>query len=222
MLERTVSAITLTLLLIGMLTLAFNIQSVRASGTIYIRADGSIDPDTAPISSVDNITYMFTGNTDYSLVISRDNIVVDGVDYVIQWTEGRGITLSGRNNITIKNMEIKGFHWGIWLEKSLNINIFGNNIQGTYTYGKGDGGIMLSSYSNHNNIFGNNITKSYYGIELSFSSNNSISENNITNHYYGIMLDRSSNNSMSGNYVRGLGGGIYLIDSYNNRINESL
>ena len=60
MLKRMVSGITLTLLLIGMLTLAFDIQTVRASGTIYIRADGSIEPSTANITSADNITYYFT------------------------------------------------------------------------------------------------------------------------------------------------------------------
>jgi hypothetical protein len=45
--RRMVSAITLTLLLTSMLTLAFHIQLVKAEGTIYIRADGSIDPPTA-------------------------------------------------------------------------------------------------------------------------------------------------------------------------------
>ena len=42
--KKIVSGIMLTLLLIGMLTLAFNIQPIKASGTIHIRADGSIDP----------------------------------------------------------------------------------------------------------------------------------------------------------------------------------
>ena len=50
LLRKTVSGMMLTLLSIGMLALAFNIQPVRASGTIYIRADGSIDPPTAPVS----------------------------------------------------------------------------------------------------------------------------------------------------------------------------
>jgi hypothetical protein len=48
--RKMVLAITLTLLLMSMLTLAFNIQPVKAEGgTIYIRADGSIDGQTAPI-----------------------------------------------------------------------------------------------------------------------------------------------------------------------------
>jgi len=49
--KKTASAITLTLLLTSMLTLAFNIQPVKAEGTIYIRADGSIDPLAVPMQS---------------------------------------------------------------------------------------------------------------------------------------------------------------------------
>ena len=61
-----------------MLTLAFNIQPVKASGTIYVRADGSIDPPDAPILTVDNITYTFAGNINDSIVVERDNIVLMG------------------------------------------------------------------------------------------------------------------------------------------------
>ena len=37
------------ILLISILTIAFSIQPVKASGTIYIRSNGSVDPSTAPI-----------------------------------------------------------------------------------------------------------------------------------------------------------------------------
>lgn len=48
--RRIISGIMLTLLLISMLTFAFNVQQVKASPeTIYIRADGSIDPPGASI-----------------------------------------------------------------------------------------------------------------------------------------------------------------------------
>lgn len=41
--NRIFFGILVSLLIISMLTLAFNIQPVVASGTIYIRADGKID-----------------------------------------------------------------------------------------------------------------------------------------------------------------------------------
>jgi len=43
--------ILLTLVLTSIATLTFDIQPAKASGTIYIKADGSIDPPTAPIST---------------------------------------------------------------------------------------------------------------------------------------------------------------------------
>ncbi len=101
-----------------------NIQPVRASGTIYIRADSSIDPPTAPILTIDNITYTLTDNfiTDADgIVVERDNIVVDGAGYALQGSGPaclHGIDLSGRSNVTIMNAHIKLFDSGIWLYNS--------------------------------------------------------------------------------------------------------
>lgn len=67
----------LTLLVISMLTLAFNSYVVKASGTIYIRADGSVE-GTTDISTVDNVTYIFTNDIYDSIVVERSNIIVDG------------------------------------------------------------------------------------------------------------------------------------------------
>ena len=78
-----------SLLMWGTLTLAFNVQPVRASATIYIRADGSIDPPTAPIYTADNITYTLTGNITADadgIVIERDNVVWEGAGYTVQGT----------------------------------------------------------------------------------------------------------------------------------------
>ena len=47
--KKAISGVILTLLLTSMLTLAFNIQPVNAARTIYIIADGSVYPPTAPI-----------------------------------------------------------------------------------------------------------------------------------------------------------------------------
>jgi len=92
LLKRITSGTMLVLLLLSMLTLTFHIQVGKASGTIYIRGDGSIDPPTAPISTVDNVTYTFTGNINDFLVIERSNIIVDGAGYTLYGNgSGRGI-----------------------------------------------------------------------------------------------------------------------------------
>ena len=175
------SGVMLTLLLMSMLTLAFNIQPVRASGTIYIRADGSIDPSTAPISTVDNVTYTLTGivtSDADGIVVERDNIVVDGAGYTFQGTNAtysKGTDLTGRSNVTIKNMNIKAFDYGVWLVSSSNNSVSGNNITANT-----DCDIYLNS-SSDNSVSGNNIANTYYGIWLQDSSDNSVYHNNFVN-----------------------------------------
>ena len=206
------------LLVTSMLTLAFNIQPVKASGTIYIRADGSIDPPTAPISTVDNITYTFAGDINNAIVIERDNIVVDGAGYTLQGTddyESRGTDVTGRSNITIKNTSIKNYWYGIFLDYSSSNSIFGNNI----TTNRNDG-IRLNSSSSYNSISGNNITNNDDGVYLYHSSSNSIFGNNITaNNRYGIYLFSSSGNNISGNTF--VNNGLFVSGSYQNSVQNN-
>jgi parallel beta-helix repeat protein len=147
------SAVMLTLLLANMLTLASNIQPVVATGTIYVRADGSIDPPDAPISTVDNVTYTLTGNITsdvHGIVVERSNIIVDGAGYTVQGTgSGTGIDLTGRSNVTIKNTEITTFFYGIRLVYSSNNTISGNNIANN------DYGIYFDEGTSHNSIIWN-------------------------------------------------------------------
>jgi len=222
MLKRIVSGTMLAFLLIGMLTLAFNIQPVKASGTIYIRADGSIDPPTAPISTVDNVTYTLTGNitsTADGIVVERSNIIIDGAGYTVQGPAPyvaycKGISLSGRKNVTVMNIEIRAFDFGIYLSYSSDSNIHRSNIKANNLIG-----LVLQSSSN-NGITTNNITNNYYGIQLSGSDNNCISGNQIVRNGPGtsIFLSSSSNNSIFGNNVRENLWGIALQYSSNNSI----
>lgn len=212
--KKIVSAITLSFLLAGILTLAFSIQLVRASGTIYIRADGSIDPPTASISTFDNITYTFTGDVNDSIVIERDSIVVDGAGYRVQGAgNGTGITLAGRTNITIQNTVTEAFEYGIYLGSSSGNSITRNNITNN-----GNAIVLYSSLNN--SITENNITaNNNHGIVLHYSSNNSIAENNVAaNNHHGIYLFNSSGNSMTGNSITDSLTGIYLYNSSNNII----
>jgi len=175
---KAVSRIMLTLLLTGMLTLAFEVQVVKAAGTVYIRADGSVDPSTAQILRVGSV-YTLTGNITSDgngIVVERDNIVVNGAGYTLEGTGApyfNGIDLTRRSNITIKDMEIKAFSYGITLYSSDNNSIYGNNIANSDDW----------------------------AIDLKYSSNNTISRNYITDNVDGIYLTRSANNSISGNNI---------------------
>ena len=212
--KRMFAVAVVVLLATSMSTVMFNVQPAKAeSGAIYIRADGSIDPPTAPISSVDNVTYTFTGNISDSIVIERNNIVVDGADCTVSgfgW--GNGITLTDRNNVTVRNMKIIGFAYGILLDSSSNNTVSGNNVTSN-----NEEGIRLDS-SSGNTLSGNNVTSNNGdGIYLDSSSGNTLSGNNVTsNKWGGISLDSSSGNTLSGNDVANNYVGILLGFSSNN------
>jgi parallel beta-helix repeat protein len=198
------------------------VRQVAAQETIYIRSDGSVDPPTAPIQREGDL-YTLTGNiiSDVSgIVIERDNMTLNGADYRIQGTEQaydyhfdyKGIDISGKSNITIKNTSIKGFSFGINIDVSSHNTLFGNNITNN-RYG------IFFSDSVHNVVFGNNVRENeYYGIRLSNSSYNIVSENEIIRNFdAGIFLSiHSSYNIISGNYISPRGGGVWIWDSNNN------
>jgi parallel beta-helix repeat protein len=124
---------------------------IRASGTIYIRADGSINPPTAPISTVDNVIYNFTGNIGDSIVVERSNIIVDGKGFTLQGSGvGYGFDLSNVNNVTIRNTNIKSFQEGVFMQSSSYNTVAGNNITGNDEYG------IFLDYSWDNTFYHNN------------------------------------------------------------------
>ena len=185
--------VLLALLVLGTFTSLFHIQSVRAGGAIYIRADGSIDPPDAPISTGDNVTYTLTGNITSDadgIVVERDDIVVDGAGYTATGSGGgNGTTLADRSNVTVRNMTIKNFDRGIFLDSSSDNTLFGNNVANN------NDGVWFSS-SDNNTLFGNSLTtNSWLGIGLSSSSGNTLFGNNFTaNNHDGIWLYASLDN----------------------------
>jgi parallel beta-helix repeat protein len=214
-----------------------DVSSVRAEtagGTVYIRADGSVDPPSASILRNGDI-YTLIGNLTSDadgIVIERNNMTLDGAGFSLQGPEvemgvDRGVDLSYRSNITIKNVKINGFSRGFFLNYSYSNTVSGNNVTNCYY------GVIISS-SSSNYIFGNNMvgncegTVIYKGVDIDVvfsSSNNTISENNITNGYYsghtrygyaGVYISGCSSNNVSGNNITNNDYGVDLVASSNN------
>ena len=116
-----------------------------------IRSDGNVDPPTAPIHRDGNV-YTLTDNIfSYTIAAERDNIIIDGGGYALQGNgNSTGIFLKNRNGITVRNMEISGFDYGIRLfaEDFMSMtsanNILADNLMTDNKYG-----IYISSSSNH-------------------------------------------------------------------------
>jgi parallel beta-helix repeat protein len=219
----------LLFILISTYAFAFNIQPAKAessAGTISIMPDGSISPSTANITTLDNVTYTFTGNNYLPIDVNRSNIIINGMGHTLQTyiNDNRppgippplllyytiGFSLTGVSNVTIKNTTITDNDQGVYLYNSSGNVLSGNNITANSL------GIWLYS-SSSNVLSGNNVTaNSGLGIWLFYSSdNNTLVDNNATANGYGIELDYSSNNVLSGNvmvnntYSFGITGGAF-------------
>jgi parallel beta-helix repeat protein len=173
---KTFFFMTLMLFFVSISSVALEVKKVEASGTIYIRADGSIGPPTAPISTTDNVTYTFTENINDSIVVERDSIVIDGSGYTLRGTGSiaeKGLDLSSRTNVTIKNIQVTKSYYGIFLSNSTN-----------------------------NTVVKNNMTSNVYGVTLAdYSTNNSINENIFAND--GLWIIPSYKNTVKDNLVNG-------------------
>jgi len=210
--KRTPSFVILTVL-ISILGLAAGIQKALApSETIHIWADGSITPTGVPITSADNITYLFSEDIDYwfssmedpGLVIHKNNIILDGQGHTFAHTGGAtyvtGIALKGVDNVEIRNLTIRDFATAIGLGSSAsNASIHGNDIIGSAHQGIalwessrcntifdndifGGDGIYIESFDNK--IFENRIFGCNHAIYLAWSNNNSVYRNNLGNSHY--------------------------------------
>ena len=237
--KRVVLCVTFALIMTGTFAV-FRIGLVRAQGsTIYIRAEGNIDPPTAPISTLDNITYTFTADILGLIEVQRNNIVVDGAGHALDGTgiqNGRGISLQNLSRVTIKNINIRNFQIGISMEFSSNNTLsennmtvnhhciwlygsFGNTLCDNKVTANGWDGISLYSSSN-NTLSGNNVTANrHHGVTLSYSSNNTLLSNNLAaNKEYGVQLYYSSNNTLSDNEISTNHFGITLESSVGNTL----
>jgi parallel beta-helix repeat protein len=184
---------TVLLLLILCVTLVSfpQIEMVKAEGTIYIRADGSVEGTDKMHRNGD--VYTLTGNIYDPIVVKKDNVVVDGGGYTLQGTgTGRGIELSDRKNVTVKNFEINNFETGIYI----------------YDY----------SEPRNNTISANSITNNTYGVYIEHAHNNTISGNTIANNDYGIYFLESRFNVLRNNV---LSNNLYSFDVINtNFVND--
>jgi parallel beta-helix repeat protein len=220
-LKRIASSVIVVSLFLSLLAFAF-IQPAKASGTIYIRADGSIE-GTDKIASSDNVTYTLTGNIHdcigiHAIELERDNIVLDGAGYMLEGGGGDGINLVYRSNVTVKNLLVSQFRNGILSDGGLcnsiilsgnsffsnenGINIGGNNITLTdnIVFSKyGWGGVFLSDGSN-DILIGNKISSvSGTGMTLYNTNNTIFAENTFFNSHYSVELCGASNSKFSHN-----------------------
>lgn len=181
---------SLALFLLVVLFLALFLMPVPAESsngtTIFIRANGEVE-GTDKIQRNGDV-YTLTGDLSGSskligsfIEIQKDDIVLDGAGKTVQGT-GTGISLYGRNGVTVKNLKIIDFGVGISFESisstdkttpssgSTRTQILNNEIKTTY-WG-------INAWTNDSVISGNTIISPNPKYGVAFYSNNTIFSNN--------------------------------------------
>ena len=203
------------------------------NSTIYIRADGSVNPSDAPIINDHDTTYTLTDEIyctsgQNGIVVERSGITLDGNGHTLNGSDrlGYGISLSSYHigNVIVQNMSVNGFESCIVIYGSNNI-LRWNNFTGAENGVQLVGNQTLFASTTTNNVIdGNNVTDNDVGVYLYESSDNNVTNNNIENNLgAGIYLESSSNNIVVGNNLRNdsPGIGFYLSSDcmiYNNNI----
>jgi parallel beta-helix repeat protein len=197
-LKKTKATIILSLVFAFVLVFLPEISIAKAENTIYIRADGTVKPATAPIQR-DRAIYRFTDDINGSIAVERDNMILDGNGHSLTNKEGMvALNLTSVRNVVIKNLTLKDcYGLGISLDRCSNVTVSGNIITGTcvfYPPVQATSGIYVWA-GNSNIIEGNRLSDNYVGIYLGYDAEqNIIVNNNITSNLRGIVFCEASNN----------------------------
>lgn len=213
----------IVLILFGFSLSAVSVRSVRADTmVVYIKPDGSVQPNTAPLSKVDDSVYDLTADISGSLVIERSNIIVDGGFFSLLGSGASGslgLNVTGCSNVTVRNLKVEmfthGIHlsdssacgvlssqlnnntYGIWVENSMDILVSENEVNATILD-------AISLYGSSNDLVSNNTLTftAGFGIIARSGSNNTIEENDLRDtHEDGLELSNTSNSYLIKNSV---------------------
>ncbi len=214
-----VFALLMLLLTYAVVTFDFGSQPVEVHGKIFIKADGSVVPSTAPIKREENV-YVFTEDIiNNSIIVERSNIEIDGADHNLQGPGilfaplQRGFDLRDVKGVTIKRVKISKFYWGVQMYLCSYCALLENEMYNN-SYG------IHQNWSNNSIIARNKVMNNEGGgIYLTSLFNFSVEGNTVTsNLFYGIRLQSSRNCSLVGNIVANNKGNGIQIDISNNNI----
>jgi len=169
--KRIVSSFVLLLLALTLFSGLQFVGSVSANffpipipqPAFTIKWDGSVSPSTAPIQRDEDV-YTFTDDiVGYTIVVERNNIVLDGGGFILKGNgNSTGVFIKNRAGVTVRNMEVSNFSYGIKL------------VAEDYV-----------GYTSSNNSFsGNTLTNNKYGIHISSSHKNVFRNNRMNNNQY--------------------------------------
>lgn len=187
---------------------------------IIIFSNGTVIPRTAPITLEEDNVYKLNSDVTLPIIVGRDNIIIDGQGHMLRGGGvygSRGIDLTDRCNVIVRNLTITGFDYGVYMLSSSNVVLEKCNLTGNYC------GVWLS-YATNNTLHLNSFIKNdFYGIFIKESSGNRILRNEAIAHYnYTIYMKSSRNNTIAGNALANNSLAVFLYLSDDNFVAGNL
>ncbi len=177
--KKTFMAVIVVWTLLFLMVPVVNPVKAQFLGSVYINSDGSV-------AGTNNITregdvYTLTGNISGGIQIQKSHIVLDGAGYAVLGDgDGRGIDLSnGRgqdssrpevDNVTVKNLKIVDFYYGVDNANTNNNTFIGNYVEN-----------CLNSFwivGSKNNLITFNTLKNA-SIAINYAGTSTLSKNNF-------------------------------------------
>jgi parallel beta-helix repeat protein len=203
--RATLLSIVLSIVILGTLLLYAQVPTAKSANfvgqTIYLRADGSIDPSDAPVD-VHGTTYTLTGDiqcpsSGYCIYIERSGILLDGYGYTIEGLNprdessvfGNGIYLGQVSNVEIRNIVIEGCVGGIQAQSASHVSIHNTTING-----------LLKPENSEESV----------GISLSQCDDVNVDNNQLVNNYHGILVQYSNCTVVNNRILDNNGAGVYM------------
>ena len=140
--------------------------------------------------------------------VHRFTIRNGGNHYASLYVDSQG------GHVIVDNV-LTGSYSGIDMSECDGCTIVGNTL-----YNHGMTGMSLS-YSHQNDIIGNNISESAYGVKAQASNDNFIINNTLSENSYSIYLAQSIRNDIINNTVSAKTSCIYLLSSDDNDIEDN-
>jgi parallel beta-helix repeat protein len=207
--RKIFSILLITVLIASTNTLATTIKPARADiETIYIRTNGSIDPQSAPIRRTGDSYALTSDICNRTLEIQANNIVIDGQEHLLWSTvtsASSGIDLSSVVNDTVRNITIDNYANGIQLYSCSRCKLLNNGASNCNSFGiilsNSDNSLLLGNkiahcnegllleQSNDNVLIDNNIVNSITGLEIWYSNQNTLKSNSMANNTYNFGMD---------------------------------
>ena len=158
--------------LFSFVSIAFSPNIVKAEETVFIKSDGRVEGTN--LLQRNNNTYTFLNDISGNIEVSKDFITIDGSGYTLKGSgdsSQTAINLSHIKNVTIKNIVINNFGFGISCKSGVgntaNITIWSNYILncdiGVEFLGSSNNTIKYNTFKNNsidiaiNYVLGNNI-----------------------------------------------------------------